>query len=104
MDYFEIVKEIVAGRFDDDLDVISKAVKDRRAALNSVKMYSFRAGDVVKFNSLTRPKYLAGTEATVVKVNQKRIVVKINEDFKYKARKYGYGEFTTPVSLVEKVS
>lgn len=97
------VEAIIDGDCDSFLDAISGAIKRRREIKNETKMLFINPGDIVRFNSQTRPKYLAGTEATVTKVNQKRIVVKINEDFKFKARKYGYGEFTTPISLVDKV-
>ncbi|MFI5405117.1 MAG: hypothetical protein ACHQ1D_01250 [Nitrososphaerales archaeon] len=102
--YYGVIEDIVKGKFDNNLDAISRAIKDRRTALNGIKLYSFRAGDTVKFNSQTRPKYLQGLTAEVVRVNQKRIVVKfVDETSKSRARKYGWGDFTTPISLVDKV-
>lgn len=102
-EYF--VDAIVDGDADSFLDAISGAIKMRRESLNERKMLFINAGDVVRFNKTTRPKYLAGLEAEVVRVNKKRIVVKfINEDSKRRARKFGIGEFTTPISLVEKIS
>jgi len=102
-EYF--VDAIVDGDADSFLDAISSAIKMRKESLNERRMLFINPGDIVRFNKTTRPKYLAGLEAEVVRVNQKRIVVKFTEDdYKRRARKFGFGEFTTPVSLVEKVS
>jgi len=97
-----IVNVIIDGDADTFLDSIAGAIKKRREAINSKKMFMLSPGDTVMFNSQTRPKYLQGLEATVVRCNQKRVVVKI-KDADSRARKYAYGEFTTPVSLVEKI-
>jgi len=100
----KIVSTIIDGHVDASLDGISAAIKQRREAINSKKMFLLNPGDTVKFNRQTRPKYLQALEAEIVRVNQKRVVVRFtDEDAKRQARKYAYGEFTTPVSLVEKV-
>ena len=94
------VEAIADGDADTFLDAISRAVKSRRAELNGNKLYTLNPGDIVKFNSLTRPKYLRGIEAEVVRVNRKRVVVRTEDS---RARRFAHYEFTTPVTLVEKV-
>lgn len=97
-----IIEQIVFGAADDILDGISRAVKDRRTVLDGVKIYTLKAGDVVRFNSKTRPKYLQGLKAEVVRVNKTRVVVRIvNADSR--ARKYAYEDFTTPIALIDRV-
>ncbi len=100
----KIISAIVDGNVDASLDGIGAAIKSRRAAINSKKMFLINPGDTIKFNRQCRPKYLQGLTAEVVKINQKRIVVKFSDDVsRRRARKFGFGEFTTPVSLVDKV-
>jgi hypothetical protein len=97
------VEAIIDGDCDSFIDAISGAIKRRREIKNETKILFISPGDTVRFNSQTRPQYLQGLLADVVKVNKKRVVVKVQEGGRAKARKFGYGEFTTPVSLVEKV-
>ena len=99
-EYF--VEAILDGDTDSFLGAISAAIKERKESLNNRKILFINIGDTVRFNKSTRPKYLQGLEATVVKVNQKSVVVKI-KDADGRARRYGYGEFRTPISLVDKV-
>lgn len=100
-EYF--VEAIIDGDADTFLDAISGAIKKRREAINSKKIFLFSPGDIVKFNSQTRPKYLQGVKAEIVRTNEKTLTVKVLPNYKFAAKKYGYGEFRAPVSLVEKV-
>jgi len=98
----EILDAIIAGEFDDYKDAFIEAFKSRTEVINMGKRLSFRPGDKVKFNSLTRPKYLQGIEATVEKINSKNIVVRIASD-NWGARKFAGVATTTSVALVDKV-
>jgi hypothetical protein len=101
-EYF--VEAILDGDADSFLKSISDAITKRREAINAKKLYMLSPGDTVRFNHLVRPKYLEGLTAEVVKTNTKRIVVKFTDgDSRLKAGRFGYGDFTTPVSLVDKV-
>ena len=99
----EIISCIIDGFVDNSLDGITAAIKSRREAINSKKLFSIVVGDTVKINSLCRPKYLRGLRGRVTGINQKTVSMRILEEDKFRARKYGYGEFRTPVSLVDKV-
>jgi hypothetical protein len=99
----KIIETILNGHVDASLDAISNTIKMRRGNLNDRKILFISPGDIVKFNSETRPKYLQGLEAEVIKTNKTTLTVKIKEESKFLARKYGYGSFRTPISLVDKV-
>src|SRR6187551_2380587 len=99
----KIISTIIDGNVDASLDGISAAIKSRRDAINSKKLFSIVPGDTVKINSLCRPRYLVGLQGEVTRVNQKTVSMRIREEDKFRARKYGYGEFRTPISLVDKV-
>lgn len=98
-----IVRFILDGEADSFIPAIKEAISMRKEILNDEKMLFLSAGDIVRFNRSTRPKYLQGLRATVVKPNQKTITVRILEEDKISARKYGWGEFRTPLGLVDKV-
>src|SRR5574342_1343609 len=99
----KIISTIIDGYVDASLDGISAAIKQRRKAVNSKKMFLLNPGDTIRFNSLVRPRYLSGVKAEIIRTNQKTITVKVHEEDKFKARKYGYGEFRTPIELVDKM-
>ena len=94
----QFFKDVADGHFDNDLDYLNKAIHNRVQQISAIKMFSFKEGDKVKFNSLTKPKYLAGAVGTVKKVNRSKIVV----DLDAPAGKY-YRNISTPPTLVEKV-
>lgn len=94
-----MINDIKTGKYDDQLDMIVQAVKARKDALLP-QIWEFSIGDAVRFNNSTRPKYLQGKTAKVVKVNRSKIVVKIDDMEPF--AKYA-GNVTVPLSLVEKV-
>ena len=70
----EVLTAIRNGTLDANLDLIRNATVERPKA-RAPKAYEFRPGQRVFFNNNTRPHYLRGAEAVVVKVNQVKIVV-----------------------------
>lgn len=99
----DLVTLILDGAADKHLEAIIDAIHDRRKSLSDRKIYELARGDTITFNNKVRPKYLQGLLAEIEKVNKTTVTVKIVEEDKYSARRYGYGAFRTPVSLVEKV-
>lgn len=100
MDYYnKVILPIMQGEYDDYLDNFVQACQNRKKDL-APKIYEFNIGDVVRFNTSTRPKYLQGKTAKVVKVNRSKIVVKIDGMDPY--AKYS-GDVTVPLALIEKV-
>lgn len=94
-----MIDDIKQGKYDNVLDMIDKAVQARKQALLP-QIWEFSIGDLVKLNDNTRPKYLQGKQARVVKVNRTKIVVDI-DGIEYPS-KYS-GEVTVPLALVDKI-
>jgi hypothetical protein len=70
----DICKYIVEGKYpQNELNAIAQAINHRREVLRPV----FNVGDEVQFLSDTKPNYLVGEKATVIKVNNKRVKVKM---------------------------
>lgn len=94
-----MIDDIKQGKYDNDLDTIAKAVQARKQALLP-QIWEFSVGDLVRLNEQTRPKYLQGKTAKVVKVNRSKIVIDIDgQEF---PDKYS-GHVTVPLELVDKI-
>jgi hypothetical protein len=100
---------LFAGDLDLHLDALEQAVRQRRAAVKIAQAAAYGAhatpgrlclGATVRFNDRTRPAYLRGVEARVVKVNPKAVKVVLDRDQgRFKA---GY-EIRVPKELVDVV-
>ena len=97
----EFIIGIINGAADENLDTINSAIKSRQKILNSRKMFLFNPGDIVMFNRNTRPKYLQGQKAKVVKINRTTVTVFVSEDA-WGTRKYRGTEVRVPFNLVDK--
>jgi hypothetical protein len=95
-----MIKDILSGTYDAQLNELSEAIKARREHLNTISFFDFKVGDKVKFNSLTRPQYLIGCEAIIKEKKQKKIVVNL---VKPPVGSRFNNNISTSVSLVEKV-
>lgn len=95
LDWWEIVQQIEDGAFDNELRFLNDALKKRHAVVLAEQTATVAAtvdeGDKVLLTNI-KPKYLNGAVATVVKVNQTRAVVVLDEP----VRKYT-GEMTVPL-------
>jgi hypothetical protein len=80
MDKYELRSTIVAGAWDDDLDYLSQAIRDRKAIQSKTKFYELAPGDRVRLQNL-RPQYLVGATATVVDRKQTKLTVTIDRDW-----------------------
>ena len=85
------------GEYDEYLDNIIAAVHNRKKDM-APKIWEYQVGQIVKFNSNVRPKYLTGVSATVKKINRTKIVVDLDE-----RNGRFFKNVTVPLSLVEKV-
>jgi hypothetical protein len=109
MDNTAFITSIIDGSNDDFLDQFSQAIKVRKLALKglneSILKVQLAPGTRVRFISTTKPKYLAGREATVVKINPKKVVVKVDEptDPWFDKGKMLGQKINTPLSLIELV-
>lgn len=99
------IGKILNGDYDDNLDYISELVRQRHRMLRDQAIDTFRrgvkVGEIVRFTDEISPKYLRGLLATVEKVNQKTVLVRINEPDL--ARRYGSGPVRCPMSLIERL-
>lgn len=72
-----MIKDILSGNYDGQLNEIGEAIKARREHLNTINFFDFKVGDTVKFNSLTRPKNLIGCKAIIKEKKLKKLVVNL---------------------------
>lgn len=87
---------VMSGDVDEELDVLTEAIKERKQQIVANFRLTLSVGDRVRFNDLTRPKYLQGVEATLIEKLQKNIVVLLDEP----VGKFGK-RIRTSVGLVE---
>lgn len=97
MDYTDFKTALHDGVFDDQLDDIIKSVQKRRAD-KAPPIWDIEIGETVRITKSAKPKYLAGVEATVRKVNRTRIVIDLNEP-----RGRFHKNIAAPLSLVERI-
>jgi hypothetical protein len=97
MDYGDITVSIVSGEQDEHLDKIIYAVKMRRKDM-SPSISEFEVGQPIRLSSMTRPKYLAGAQGIVKKVNRTKVVIDLD-----KPHGKFYTNISTPLSMIEKV-
>ncbi|MGV0985026.1 MAG: hypothetical protein ACOYB2_10755 [Limnohabitans sp.] len=75
----DLIRDIVEGRLDDELDAISTAIKTRRELRRTMEAATLRVGTRVVINDRCRPAYLQGRTAVVVKVAGKSATLKFDE-------------------------
>lgn len=93
-----ILDTILGGSFDNELDTITSAIKQRKTILANRLISSLDEGDRVKFNNTTRPRYLVGVEGTVKKINGKSVSIDLDM-----AHGRFFKNIRVPSSLVELV-
>lgn len=102
----DFYKSILSGEFDDSLDSMAEAIRDRRNMLSRMSFYTWEPGMKAQLQNLS-PKYMIGAYVTVVSRKRERIVVDIDPDFmagNYRAVKRfgsGKGVTVTPSMLKE---
>ena len=106
----DIIAAIQCGALDVNLDTIERAVHIRRIQTRTTPQMEhpddghgsqlpvrFTVGMKVRFNSKTRPTYLRGQTATITKVNQVRVKVKLD----IPSGRFGEGDIMVPTNLIE---
>lgn len=101
-DFMDVLDTILVAD-ETQLNQIQQAVKQRKEIVLGRMVLGLNKGDKVRFNGKIRPKYLVGLEATVEKVNQKSVGVRLVEDDKAAARRFGHGVIRCPISLIETI-
>ena len=70
---------VLKGEHDTELEMVQRAVKARMLEVATQQAAAFKPGDAVEIVKVS-PKYLAGTYATVVRTNGKKVTVTLAED------------------------
>lgn len=94
----QVLAAITNGDLDTDLGTIIRAAT-RRQKVNAYR--TFRPGTKARITGGISPKYLTGTEVTVVKVNPKRIVIQMPDNIK---ARFAGAEVTIPSDCLELVA
>lgn len=108
---------ILDGHYDEDMDIISDALRSRREHVRAVQMAktaaTLRAGDTVQVVGRIKPRYLIGLRGTVERVDAKRAYIMWLDSDRFMAKRYGgrtldnMGPQRTaigvPLSCVEKI-
>lgn len=98
MELKDVLNAVLTGDFDENLDGLVQAVKDRKEAKNRVMFYSLKPGDKVRFCRQTRPRYLACQTGTLKELRNKKVTVDLDSP----VGKFWKG-IITPVDLIEKI-
>lgn len=103
----DVIENIQDGTYDDDLTDIADAISYRRKVLKSRKaskaLKTLEVGDTVKFASNISPKYLRGIKSIIEFKENGKFRVRVVENERGLARKFGYGLVTVEPTLVEEV-
>lgn len=111
METSDLVEAILDGKYDDDLDTIQGALKDRwtisRAIRDKKALAQINVGDEVRTKNLS-PKYLNGALAKVTEgpANSRstRVSIKFQEPVNPRiVKRYGTMPVRVPVGCLEKV-
>jgi hypothetical protein len=98
MDYHnDFSTPVLNGECDEFLDEMIKTIKLRKDALIP-QIWEFRPGQPVRLSNNVRPKYLAGAQAVIKKVNRTKVVIDLD-----KPHGKFYTNISTPLSMIEKV-
>ena len=107
MDIETVLSQIASGKFDDSLDKITQAAKDRLSEVRkSKKITDFSVGDRVRFNELTGTRYMVGQYAQIISKNRTKVVVRLETPVGRFARYLPNGEsqssnVTVPLSIID---
>ncbi len=101
-----LIEAIIDGEYDAVAEELTTALRERRKLIKQQQGAKMRAslnpGDIVRLLP-GRPTYLNGLRAEVITVNKSRLKLKMTEEDKYEAGRFGLGTFTTPAHMVELV-
>lgn len=90
-----LINDISKGTYDSDLETIAEYIRFRQKHL-APKAYEFRVGQRVWFNDKVRPTYMAGVAATITKINQKKVKVRLDD----RTGRFGTGDLTCPTDFL----
>ncbi len=96
-----VMQNIVNGEYDADLRQLNNACSARRKTVEDtakqVMFIGLSVGDKVRIVN-ARPRYLIGATAVIVRKNQKKVVIDLDQP----RRRFQFG-ITCPVNMIEKI-
>lgn len=105
MDIAEVTRAIHLGELDDSIEALYETLRLRARALRNAKDASMRAavriGDRVKIADGIKPKYLISVTGQVVKVDSKFVYIDVDDDQKWKLRRYSNKNLGIPAGAIE---
>jgi len=98
----DLLLDIASGKLDAELQYIKAVIQERNDDLEAInwnrKRRSLKRGDTVYFTETVNPKYLAGVEAKVTKINPKKVLVVITNP--NDAGRFGTKPISCPLSIL----
>lgn len=80
MNLHDITKAIINGNFsNEELNDIALAIRNARDLATRKLKFTLKVGSKVKINHTAKPRYLVGASATVVKINQTKVVINLDK-------------------------
>ena len=76
-------------------------LKQLDTAATEARLWDYHPGDIVRFTAAARPQYLVGLTAQVIRLAQKRVVIRIDSA---SGGRFQGEEVRCPLSIIEKVS
>jgi len=86
---------VLSHATDDDLNRLFTAIKQRRAALGSIRTATLTTGTTVRLASLT-PKYLNGLTGRIAQIDGKRATVALDADSTDRLRYTSQSRYVVP--------
>lgn len=90
-----LINDISKGAYDADLKTIAEYIRFREKHI-APKAYQFRVGQRVWFNEKVRPTYLIGIPATITKINNTRVKLRLDD----RTGRFGTGDIACPPNLL----
>ena len=107
--FVEIISSIELGEFDAKLNLLEKAVLERKSKIRSaVTISDFIVGNRVKINERCGTRYLRGETGVVVGIRRTKLVVHFDNPTGRFARKHADGtiyssDVVVPIEIVDKL-
>lgn len=99
-----LIEDILSGTFDDVLDGIERAVRERKSLKARSMAFTLKPDETVriKTNAALRPKYLLGTTWTVQRINQATVSLKPTAETAARHPRFVLG-IRCPIEALERI-
>lgn len=94
----KIVRAIIDGKFDEDLERLTRAIKQRRESLVAAFYAELEVGDRIRLVHV-KPKYLAGSTGIVTGFSGDRVIIDLDSAITSGRKRWSTGIRVYPSSL-----